>query len=114
MTSSILQPFVGRFADRHPQPFSLSTGMVFTLLGCIMLSVANSYSLIPCCRGCDRMRLVDIPSRGIAHRTDGCRRKKGLAQSIFQVGGNGGSAIGPLLAAVVVIPSGSLRLPGSR
>ena len=106
MTSSILQPFVGRFADRHPQPFSLSTGMVFTLLGCIMLSVANSYSLILVAVGvigCGSSIFHPEASR-IAQMSAG--GKKGLAQSIFQVGGNGGSAIGPLLAAVVVIPFG--------
>ncbi len=106
MTSSILQPFVGRFADRHPQPFSLSTGMVFTLLGCIMLSVANSYSLILVAVGvigCGSSIFHPEASR-IAQMAAG--EKKGLAQSIFQVGGNGGSAIGPLLAAVVVIPFG--------
>ncbi len=106
MTSSILQPFVGRFADRHPQPFSLSTGMVFTLLGCIMLSVANSYSRILVAVGvigCGSSIFHPEASR-IAQMAAG--GKKGLAQSIFQVGGNGGSAIGPLLAAVVVIPFG--------
>ena len=106
MTSSILQPFVGRFADRHPQPFSLSTGMVFTLLGCIMLSVAKSYSLILVAVGvigCGSSIFHPEASR-IAQMAAG--GKKGLAQSIFQVGGNGGSAIGPLLAAVVVIPFG--------
>ena len=106
LTSSILQPFVGRFADRHPQPFSLSTGMVFTLLGCIMLSVANSYSLILVAVGvigCGSSIFHPEASR-IAQMAAG--GKKGLAQSIFQVGGNGGSAIGPLLAAVVVIPFG--------
>ena len=106
MTSSILQPFVGRFAVRHPQPFSLSTGMVFTLLGCIMLSVANSYSLILVAVGvigCGSSIFHPEASR-IAQMAAG--GKKGLAQSIFQVGGNGGSAIGPLLAAVVVIPFG--------
>ncbi len=106
MTSSILQPFVGRFADKHPQPFSLSIGMVFTLLGCIMLSVANSYSLILVAVGvigCGSSIFHPEASR-IAQMAAG--GKKGLAQSIFQVGGNGGSAIGPLLAAVVVIPFG--------
>lgn len=106
MTSSILQPFVGRFADRHPQPFSLSTGIVLTLLGCIMLSVANSYSLILVAVGvigCGSSIFHPEASR-IAQMAAG--GKKGLAQSIFQVGGNGGSAIGPLLAAVVVIPFG--------
>ena len=76
MTSSILQPFVGRFADRHPQAVFAIDRDGFHLLGCIMLSVGQQLFTYPCCRGCDRMRLVDIPSRGIAHRTDGCGGKK--------------------------------------
>lgn len=106
MTSSILQPFVGRFADRHPQPFSLSTGMVFTLVGIILLSFADNYLLIilaVAVIGCGSSIFHPEASR-IAQMAGG--GKKGLAQSIFQVGGNGGSAIGPLLAAVVIIPFG--------
>lgn len=106
MTSSILQPFVGRFADRHPQPFSLSTGMVFTLAGIILLSFADNYLLIilaVAVIGCGSSIFHPEASR-IAQMAGG--GKKGLAQSIFQVGGNGGSAIGPLLAAVVIIPFG--------
>ena len=106
MTSSILQPFVGRFADRHPQPFSLSTGMVFTLVGIILLSFADNYPLIilaVAVIGCGSSIFHPEASR-IAQMAGG--GKKGLAQSIFQVGGNGGSAIGPLLAAVVIIPFG--------
>lgn len=106
MTSSILQPFVGRFADRHPQPFSLSTGMVFTLVGIILLSFADNYALIilaVAVIGCGSSIFHPEASR-IAQMAGG--GKKGLAQSIFQVGGNGGSAIGPLLAAVVIIPFG--------
>lgn len=106
MTSSILQPFVGRFADRHPRPFSLSTGMVFTLAGIILLSFADNYLLIilaVAVIGCGSSIFHPEASR-IAQMAGG--GKKGLAQSIFQVGGNGGSAIGPLLAAVVIIPFG--------
>lgn len=106
MTSSILQPFVGRYADRHPQPFSLSIGMVFTLIGIILLSFADSYMLILLSVGvigCGSSIFHPEASR-IAQTAAG--RKKGLAQSIFQVGGNGGSAIGPLLAAMIIIPFG--------
>lgn len=106
MTSSILQPFVGRYADRHPQPFSLSVGMVFTLVGIILLSFANNYGLILMAVGvigCGSSIFHPEASR-IAQMAGG--NKKGLAQSIFQVGGNGGSAIGPLLAAVMIIPFG--------
>ena len=106
MTSSILQPFVGRYADRHPQPYSLSTGMLFTLAGIIMLSFANNYGLILVAVGvigCGSSIFHPEASR-IAQMAGGVQ--KGLAQSIFQVGGNGGSAIGPLLAAVIIIPFG--------
>lgn len=106
MTSSILQPFVGRYADRHPQPFSLSIGMVFTLIGIILLSFADSYMLILLSVGvigCGSSIFHPEASR-IAQMAGGT--KKGLAQSIFQVGGNGGSAVGPLLAAMIIIPFG--------
>lgn len=106
MTSSILQPFVGRYADRHPQPYSLSVGMLFTLAGILLLAFSNNYALILLAVGvvgCGSSIFHPEASR-IAQMAGGL--KKGLAQSIFQVGGNGGSAIGPLLAAVVIIPFG--------
>lgn len=106
MTSSILQPFVGRYADKHPQPFSLSIGMVFTLLGIILLSFANNYAFILLAVGvigCGSP-IFHPEASHIAQMAGGL--KKGLAQSIFQVGGNGGSAVGPLLAAIVIIPFG--------
>lgn len=106
MTSSILQPFVGRYADRHPQPYSLSIGMLFTLAGIILLSFAGNYGSILVAVGvigCGSSIFHPEASR-IAQMAGG--HKKGLAQSIFQVGGNGGSAIGPLLAAIVIIPFG--------
>lgn len=106
MTSSVLQPFVGWYADRHPQPYSLSVGMLFTLLGIVSLAFANSFVLI--------LLSVSVIGWGssvfhpsasrVAQMAAGNRN--GLAQSIFQVGGNGGSAIGPLLAAILVLPFG--------
>lgn len=106
MTSSLLQPLVGRVADRHPMPYALSAGMVFTLIGIILLSVANKYTFIILAVGVIGMgsSIFHPEASRIAQLAGG--RKKGLAQSIFQVGGNGGSAIGPLLAAVIVIPYG--------
>lgn len=106
MTSSLLQPLVGRVADRHPMPYALSSGMVFTLIGIILLSVANKYAFIILAVGVIGMgsSIFHPEASRIAQLAGG--RKKGLAQSIFQVGGNGGSAIGPLLAAVIVIPYG--------
>lgn len=106
MTSSILQPFTGLSADRHPRPYALTIGMCFTLLGLLVLAFADSLFMI--------LLAVSIVGFGssvfhptasrVALMASGGR--KSLAQSIFQVGGNGGSALGPLLAALVVIPYG--------
>lgn len=106
LTSSVFQPFVGNYADRHPQPYSLALGMCFTLLGLLalafspgFLSILLSVALI----GCGSSVFHPEASR-VAQLASGGR--KSLAQSIFQVGGNGGSAIGPLLAALIVMPYG--------
>jgi MFS transporter, FSR family, fosmidomycin resistance protein len=106
MTSSILQPFTGLYADKHPRPYALSVGMCFTLVGLLMLAFANNFFLI--------LLAVSVVGLGssifhptasrVAQMASG--GKKSLAQSIFQVGGNGGSAIGPLLAAVIILPFG--------
>lgn len=106
LTSSLLQPFIGRYADRHPQPYSLAVGMCFTLAGLLTLSVASGFlsllfavSLIGWGSSVfhpESSRLAQLASGG----------RKGLAQSIFQVGGNAGGAMGPLLAALIVIPFG--------
>lgn len=106
MTSSLLQPLVGRVADRHPMPYALSAGMVFTLIGIILLSIAGQFAFIMVAVGIIGMgsSIFHPEASRIAQLAGG--RKKGLAQSIFQVGGNGGSAIGPLLAAIVIIPYG--------
>ncbi len=105
-TSSLLQPLVGLYTDRKPKPFSLAIGMGFTLVGLLLLSVAHAYAVILVAAG-----LVGIgsaifhpESSRIARVASGGRY--GLAQSIFQVGGNFGSAIGPVLAAVIVVPLG--------
>lgn len=106
MTSSILQPFTGLYADRHPRPYALSVGMCFTLTGLLLLAFANNYLAI--------LVAVSIVGFGssVFHPTASCVTqmasggKKSLAQSIFQVGGNGGSALGPLLAAIIILPYG--------
>ncbi|MDE6146505.1 MAG: MFS transporter [Bacteroidales bacterium] len=106
MTSSVLQPFVGLYADRHPRPYSLAFGMCLTLAGLLTLAFSASYALVLLAVGiigCGSSVFHPESSR-VAQMASGGR--KSLAQSIFQVGGNGGSAIGPLLAAVVVIPHG--------
>nr|WP_302947213.1 MFS transporter [uncultured Prevotella sp.] len=106
MTSSILQPFTGLYADRHPRPYALSVGMCFTLMGLLLLAFANNYLAI--------LIAVSIVGFGssVFHPTASrvtqmaSGGKKSLAQSIFQVGGNGGSALGPLLAAIIILPYG--------
>ncbi len=106
MTSSILQPFTGLYADRHPRPYALSIGMCFTLMGLLVLAFANNYLAI--------LIAVSIVGFGssVFHPTASrvtqmvSGGKKSLAQSIFQVGGNGGSALGPLLAAIIILPYG--------
>ncbi|WP_293309074.1 MFS transporter [Pedobacter sp. UBA5917] len=110
LTASLLQPFVGFYTDRKPRPFSLSIGMGFALMGLIMLSVASSFALI-----LFAVSLMGIgssifhpESSRVAYLASG--GKKGLAQSIFQLGGNAGSAIGPLLAALIVIPYGQFYI----
>lgn len=106
MTSSILQPFTGLYADRHPRPYALSIGMCFTLTGLLMLAFADNYLLILLA-----MSIVGFGSSvfhptasRVAQLASGGR--KSLAQAIFQVGGNGGSALGPLLAALIILPFG--------
>ena len=102
LTSSIFQPFIGLYADRHPQPYSLSLGMCFTLVGLLALAFATNFLLIllsVALIGCGSSVFHPEASR-VAQMASGGR--KSLAQSIFQVGGNGGSAIGPLLAALIV------------
>ena len=106
MTSSILQPFTGFYADKHPRPYALSVGMCFTLIGLLLLAFAENYFII--------LMAVSVVGLGssIFHPTASLVTqlasggKKSLAQSIFQVGGNGGSAVGPLLAAIIILPFG--------
>lgn len=106
LTSSLLQPVSGRLADKHPQPYSLAVGMGFTLVGLLCLAVAGSFGWMLAAVGlvgCGSSVFHPESSR-VAQLASGGR--KGLAQSIFQVGGNAGSAMGPLLAALIVIPFG--------
>ena len=102
LTASILQPLVGLYTDRRPHPYSLAIGMCFTLTGIVLLSAANRYGLV----------LVAVALMGVgssvfhpeasrvAYMAAGARH--GFAQSLFQVGGNTGSSLGPLLAALII------------
>ena len=110
MTSSLLQPLMGRYADLHPRPYSLAVGMCFTLTGLLTLATAHGFlSILLAVALIGWGSSVFHPeSSRVAQLASGGR--KGLAQSIFQVGGNAGSAMGPLLAALIVIPFGQTSI----
>ena len=106
VTASLLQPVVGAFTDRKPQPYSLPVGMVFTLTGILLLAVAPTFPVLLLAAATVGIgsSIFHPESARVARAASGGRH--GLAQSVFQVGGNGGSALGPLLAAYVVLPNG--------
>lgn len=106
VTSSLLQPVIGAYTDKHPMPFSLSLGMGFTFAGLILLSVAHHYWVILLAAALvgTGSAVFHPESSRIARMASGGR--VGMAQSVFQVGGNFGSAIGPVLAALIVVPLG--------
>jgi MFS transporter, FSR family, fosmidomycin resistance protein len=105
-TASMLQPMVGLYTDRRPQPYSLTAGIGFTLLGLVLMSRASSYPAILLAAALIGMgsSVFHPEASRVARMAAGGRY--GLAQSLFQVGGNVGSASGPLLAAFVVVPRG--------
>ncbi|WP_298712381.1 MFS transporter [Chitinophaga sp.] len=106
LSASILQPLVGLYTDKRPQPYSLAIGMGFTLVGLLCLAMAHSFAIV----------LVSVALVGmgsavfhpeasrLAYMASGGRH--GMAQSLFQVGGNTGSSLGPLLAAAIIVPFG--------
>jgi len=106
LTASILQPVVGIYTDKHPQPFSLAVGMGVTLCGLLMVSMANTYPMLLAAVALIGMgsSIFHPEASRVARMASGGRH--GFAQSLFQVGGNFGSAIGPLLAAVIVLARG--------
>lgn len=110
MSASLLQPVVGFITDKKPQPFSLAIGMSFTLFGLISLSMAHSFPMVLV-----SVALVGIGSAvfhpeasRLAYMAAGGRH--GMAQSLFQVGGNAGSSLGPLLAAAIIVPLGQFHV----
>jgi FSR family fosmidomycin resistance protein-like MFS transporter len=106
LTASLLQPLVGMVTDRKPMPFSLPVGMGFTLFGLLLLSVAPSFPvlLIAAALVGTGSSVFHPESSRVARMASGGRH--GLAQSLFQVGGNAGSSLGPLLAAWIIVPHG--------
>ncbi|MBB3261219.1 FSR family fosmidomycin resistance protein-like MFS transporter [Paraburkholderia bannensis] len=106
ITASMLQPLVGVYTDKKPMPYSLPVGMGFTLCGLLLMSVAPSFGVLLVAAalvGCGSSVFHPESSR-VARMASG--GKHGLAQSLFQVGGNAGSSLGPLLAAAIIIPHG--------
>lgn len=110
LAASLLQPLVGMYTDRRPKPFSLATSMVFTLIGLISMSQAGNFHALLI-----SVALIGIGSSifhpeasKVAYMASG--GKRGLAQSIFQVGGNAGSSLGPLLAALIIVPLGQTSI----
>src|SRR5450631_1647960 len=110
LCASVLQPIVGIYTDKHPKPYSLSIGMSFTLIGLITLSLAPNYASVLAAAALvgTGSAIFHPESSRIARLASGGRH--GLAQSIFQVGGNAGSATGPLLAAWIILPQGQASL----
>src|SRR5438309_10973004 len=105
-TASLLQPLVGAFADKSPRPYSLAAGMGFTLVGLVLLAFADSYALLLFAAALigTGSSVFHPESSRVARMASG--GKHGLAQSVFQVGGNFGTSAGPLLAAFIVLPRG--------
>ncbi len=110
VTASLLQPLVGTYTDRRPKPLSLAIGMGFTLVGLALLSRAGNFPMIlfsSALVGTGSSVFHPEASR-IAHMAAG--RRRGFAQSLFQVGGNLGSSFGPLLAALIIVPQGQASI----
>jgi MFS transporter, FSR family, fosmidomycin resistance protein len=109
VTASLLQPLVGYITDKRPMPYSLPVGMALTLTGLLALSKAHSYPAILVASALvgSGSAIFHPEASRIAHMAAG--RRRGLAQSLFQVGGNAGSSIGPLMAALFIVPHGQAR-----
>ena len=110
IAGSLLQPLVGHYTDQHPMPYSTAVGMIFTLVGVLSLAFSTSYTMI----------LVSVAGIGIGssiYHPEATRmaryasgNRQGLAQGIFQVGGQVGAALSPLLAALIILPRGQTTL----
>lgn len=110
LTASVLQPGIGFYTDKHPKPWLLPTGMVFTFFGLVMLALVDSFPLLLLASafvGLGSSAFHPEASR-VARMASGGRF--GFAQAFFQVGGNSGSALGPLLAAAIIIPRGQASI----
>lgn len=110
VTASLLQPLVGYYTDRNPMPYSMVVGMGFTLAGLIGLAFADSYPMLLLAAACVGIgsSIFHPEATRMARNASGGRL--GLAQGIFQVGGQAGGAVGPLLAAFIIVPKGQASL----
>jgi MFS transporter, FSR family, fosmidomycin resistance protein len=106
LTASLLQPFVGLYTDHRPKPYSLAIGMGFTLVGLLLFSKASNFAMILCSAALVGMgsSIFHPEASRLARMASGGRH--GFAQSFFQVGGNAGTSLGPLLAALIIVPGG--------
>src|SRR5690606_24834446 len=110
LSSSLLQPVVGSITDKRPYPYALPIGMGFSLVGLILLSLATRFTFVLLSVGLIGMgsAVFHPEASRMAHAAAGANR--GMAQSIFQVGGNAGSSLGPLLAALIIAPFGRFNV----
>ena len=109
LTASVLQPIIGLYTDKHPKPFSLPFGMASTFMGMLVLALAGGFATVLLAAA-----LIGVGSSVFHPEASRVARlaaggRYGFAQSVFQVGGNAGQAIGPLLVALVVIPNGQVH-----
>ncbi len=110
VTASLLQPLVGHYTDRNPMPYSMVAGMGFTLAGLIGLAYADSYPLLLGAAACVGVGSSIFHPEATRMARNASGGQLGLAQGIFQVGGQTGSAVGPLLAAFIIVPQGQSSL----
>ena len=106
VTASLFQPLVGHYTDRHPMPYSMVVGMGFTLAGLIGLAYAGSYAMLLLSAACVGIGSSIFHPEATRMARNASGGQHGLAQGIFQVGGQAGGAIGPLLAAFIIVPHG--------
>ncbi len=110
ISASLLQPLIGLYTDRYPLPYSTVAGMGFTLVGLVGLAYAGSYPLLLLAAACVGIgsSIFHPEATRMARKASGGRH--GFAQGLFQVGGQAGGAIGPLLAAFIIVPNGQASL----
>ena len=110
VTASLFQPIVGHYTDRNPMPYSMVAGMSFTLAGLIGLAFAGSYAMLLLASACVGLGSSIFHPEATRMARNASGGQQGLAQGIFQVGGQAGGALGPLLAAFIIVPRGQTSL----